>query len=1332
MSAKSSYAVQQLISKLKNPDADLRFMALQDLLSESRQPGFGIDEATEYQLVDQVLGLVNDANGEVKSQAVKTLATLVPLLSPSRHAVLIDRLVQFTSSADEGVRDIASLGLKMVVAEVTPASQLAGTVCSKLAPEVVKQLNDSSSSAELVLDSLDLLSDILTRFSSTLAPNTALQSSILKACTPLLSAPRAAVRKRAVSTLAVLISSTSAPSSTSSSSASASAASSALLTSLLDSTLLPSLRAPSASGSLSANESLRTSISLASALARAAPAQLGPRVGEVVPLVLEGSKREDDEGKEGVLQCLESLTLKLPAETGAYLNAVVDKATELLRYDPNFGGGEDEDEEMEEAEEGGDEDEFDDEFEDEYDDEDDTSWKVRRSATKLLTSIVSTRPDLLSSFYKTVSPALIARFGDREETVRVEVWATYTALLRQTRALVRPSSVTGVGAGGVGGAMTPPGGASPRGNGSLKRKRSDDRMDTEEGPLSQLNAQTPQIVKSIVKQLGAAKALPTRQAAFVLLHELIAVLDGGLETQIPALVARVEASMKTADSGLSGAATALKIEVLAFLARFFRTHHVKTFADELPRLTPLVCAAIADRFNKIAAEAFVTAAELVKVLRPVPSRSSSNTTAAAPVPAAYTPHLAALYQSTMDKLAGSDADEDVKGKGILTLGTLLFHAGDSLPADGALEAALTFLRDRLKNEVQRVVAVRTVGVVAASPVLGKGNPTVDAWAAACLPDVSALLRKVHRPLKVAAFDALDALLERAGPGAVDAAAAQAILADLTPLLGSSSGGGASSSEGADVNLLPHALTTLATLLTVSPSASSALSTGGGGGAQGPLARILTDLVPSPLIQGPSLDALLKFFAAAVRAGVDPKGLIQQLGQAGDVGATKGGAGVEGEEEAVHAAATAGRCVGVVVREAPQEADGVVKDAEKVIKSSKSSPSQLLLALLTLGEVGRVIDFAAHKATFAKVVDHFAASSEDVRRAAAFAAGNIAVGNTSVFLPAILELIEGDDKKRYLALQALKEVIIHSSPDALASISDTLWTPLFDNCEAQEEGTRNVAADCLGQLTVLNPAKYLPQLQARLGADSRHTRATVIAALRFTFTNDSSTYDELLAPLIGEFFKLMQDSDLGVRRLALSSLNSAAHNKPHLVRPHLDTLLPELYAQTEVDESLIRIVEMGPFKHKVDDGLDVRKAAYECMHTLVDACREQIDLAAYLARVIEGLKDEEEVKKLCYVMLVKLAQVAPTAVQQRLDDTVPPFTEVFGIVLKDTATKQEAERTLELQRSAIRCIAVLNRLASTASTPKFATFISSQIANGKMASEFKESTRQSQAVAMDLD
>lgn len=67
------------------------------------------------------------------------------------------------------------------------------------------------------------------------------------------------------------------------------------------------------------------------------------------------------------------------------------------------------------------------------------------------------------------------------------------------------------------------------------------------------------------------------------------------------------------------------------------------------------------------------------------------------------------------------------------------------------------------------------------------------------------------------------------------------------------------------------------------------------------------------------------------------------------------------------------------------------------------------------------DFAKHTKTFEKAIELFSSASEDVRRSAAFAAGNIAVGNPGAFLPSILQLIQADDKKRYLALQALKEV-----------------------------------------------------------------------------------------------------------------------------------------------------------------------------------------------------------------------------------------------------------------------------------------------------------------------
>lgn len=72
----------------------------------------------------------------------------------------------------------------------------------------------------------------------------------------------------------------------------------------------------------------------------------------------------------------------------------------------------------------------------------------------------------------------------------------------------------------------------------------------------------------------------------------------------------------------------------------------------------------------------------------------------------------------------------------------------------------------------------------------------------------------------------------------------------------------------------------------------------------------------------------------------------------------------------------------------------------------------------------------------------------------------------------------------------------------------------------------------------------------------------------------------------------------MRRLALSALNSAARTKPYLLAPHLATITPALYKELVINPDLIRTVQMGPWTHKVDDGLEARKTAYETLYTLV--------------------------------------------------------------------------------------------------------------------------------------
>jgi len=102
---------------------------------------------------------------------------------------------------------------------------------------------------------------------------------------------------------------------------------------------------------------------------------------------------------------------------------------------------------------------------------------------------------------------------------------------------------------------------------------------------------------------------------------------------------------------------------------------------------------------------------------------------------------------------------------------------------------------------------------------------------------------------------------------------------------------------------------------------------------------------------------------------------------------------------------------------------------------------------------------------------------------------------------------------------------------------------------------------------------------------------VIQAIRFTFADSDEAFDEILKPiLMNMLITMLNDANLEDRRLALSTLNSATTNKSDIILPHLAQLIPLVMKESKANPDLIREVQMGPFKHKVDDGLELRKVS----------------------------------------------------------------------------------------------------------------------------------------------
>lgn len=176
-------------------------MATNDLMTELQKDSIKLDDESEKKVVRMVLKLLEDKNGEVQNLAVKCLGPLVNKVKENQVETIVDSLCANMISNTEQLRDISSIGLKTVISELPQTSNsLAPNVCQRITGKLSNAIEKEDVSVKL--ESLDILSDLLSRFGELLVP---FHNTILKALVPQLSSPRQAVRKRTIVALSHLL-----------------------------------------------------------------------------------------------------------------------------------------------------------------------------------------------------------------------------------------------------------------------------------------------------------------------------------------------------------------------------------------------------------------------------------------------------------------------------------------------------------------------------------------------------------------------------------------------------------------------------------------------------------------------------------------------------------------------------------------------------------------------------------------------------------------------------------------------------------------------------------------------------------------------------------------------------------------------------------------------------------------------------------------------------------------------------------------------------------------------------------------------------------------------
>lgn len=146
--------------------------------------------------------------------------------------------------------------------------------------------------------------------------------------------------------------------------------------------------------------------------------------------------------------------------------------------------------------------------------------------------------------------------------------------------------------------------------------------------------------------------------------------------------------------------------------------------------------------------------------------------------------------------------------------------------------------------------------------------------------------------------------------------------------------------------------------------------------------------------------------------------------------------------------------------------------------------------------------------------------------------------------------------------------------------------------------------------------YRDLMLQNMKSNNIHRKNTVAFAFRYLCTKNTSADD--IAPLIDPLFQLVNETDLNVRKSVLGSLNSLAYNIPKSIQ-HVNPAFENALADVcKFKPELVKEIELGPFKYKVDEGLALRNSAFSFLDTSLQHLLEKSGIHYIVNQVLTGI------------------------------------------------------------------------------------------------------------------
>ncbi|KAH3679386.1 hypothetical protein WICMUC_001006 [Wickerhamomyces mucosus] len=304
--------------------------------------------------------------------------------------------------------------------------------------------------------------------------------------------------------------------------------------------------------------------------------------------------------------------------------------------------------------------------------------------------------------------------------------------------------------------------------------------------------------------------------------------------------------------------------------------------------------------------------------------------------------------------------------------------------------------------------------------------------------------------------------------------------------------------------------------------------------------------------------------------------------------------------------------------------------------------------------------------------------------AAEALGKIISKRSIEYVPSFLNKISVNEH-RHLLLVSIKQVLKLNNGlnfEIYNNVWKTIVTVLEEQNEVNEvnEDLAKICAQNIGYILVNNNDSnyFFNKASELLESSSKSIIYSVVASVKFILAYEHVVSIELIESILFQAFNKISDEDLKIKQIAVITLITSLNNQFNSLIPYLDTILPTVYEELPARKQYQHVLQIGPFKHKVDKALEVRKNSFEILYKLAlnHSLLKNVDFNEILSKVVRSglVNDIISISSLIIIKLLEFDEVLLNSEdKQYLSEGIEKL--LSGIKKKEDAqkdTKDEQE------------------------------------------------------------